>query len=94
VLHIAPDGLCKDIQIVIGAVSHTPQIVEPALAPARGQKLSPELIDHIAERYSQEIEPISDLRASAWYRKQMVRVFTRRAIQAALSQAEPGDDLQ
>jgi carbon-monoxide dehydrogenase medium subunit len=94
VLHIAPDGLCKDIQIVIGAVSHTPQIVEPALAPARGQKLTPELIDHIAERYSQEIEPISDLRASAWYRKQMVRVFTRRAIQAALSQAEPGDDLQ
>jgi carbon-monoxide dehydrogenase medium subunit len=92
VLQMAPDGGCKDIQVVIGAVSHTPQVVEPALASARGQKLTLELIDHIAERYSQDIDPISDLRASAWYRKQMVQVFTRRAILAALSQAAPGGD--
>ena len=90
VLRLAPDGRCKDIQIVIGAVSHTPQIVEPALMSAREQTLTSELIDYVAERYSQEIEPISDLRTSSWYRKKMVRVFTRRAILAALSQAEPG----
>jgi carbon-monoxide dehydrogenase medium subunit len=87
VLQMSPDGRCKDLQVVIGAVSHTPQIVQSALASARGQALSPELIDHVAEGYAREIEPISDLRASAWYRKQMVQVFTRRAILAALSQA-------
>lgn len=85
ILQMAPDGSCKDLRIVIGAVSHTPQTVEAALASAHGQKMTPELVDSIAEQYAQAIEPISDLRASAWYRKEMIRVFTRRAIHQALS---------
>lgn len=93
VIQMAPDGRCKDLQVVIGAVSHVPQIVEPALEAARGQVLTPDLINQVAEGYSRGIEPISDLRASAWYRKQMVEVFTRRAIMAALDRAGEGGAL-
>jgi len=42
------------------------------------------VIDEIADAYSSAIEPLSDLRGSAWYRKQIIRVMARRAMQQAL----------
>jgi CO/xanthine dehydrogenase FAD-binding subunit len=42
------------------------------------------VIDEIADAYSSTIEPLSDLRGSAWYRKQIIRVMARRAMQQAL----------
>lgn len=93
-LQLHPDGRCQDLQVVIGAVSDTPRWVEPALENARDEKISPELISHIAGRYSEEIEPLSDIRASSWYRKQMIRVFTRRGIETALTEAKQAGMLQ
>ncbi len=84
-LQLQPDGRCQDLQVVIGAVSDTPQWVDAALESAKGQELSPDLIANIADQYAKEIDPLSDLRASSWYRKQMIRVFTRRGIEAALA---------
>jgi carbon-monoxide dehydrogenase medium subunit len=87
VLQLLPDGRCGDLQVVIGAVSGTPQRLPHVLEQGRGQKLDGELIAYIASRYAAEIEPLSDLRASAWYRKQMIQVFTRRGLEAALQRA-------
>ena len=71
--------------MVLGAVSEIPQEIESAEAMARGQRLTGELVDEIATAYSAAISPLSDLRGSDWYRKQIIRILTRRAIQQAMS---------
>ena len=78
-------GRCQDLRVVIGAVAEKPQEIKEAEALARGQVLTDELIREIAEQYAESSDPLSDLRGSAWYRQQMIRVFVRRAIQQAIS---------
>ena len=84
VLENEADGTCKDLRLVAGAVSETPQEFAGA-AMARGKHLTDSLIEEIAGSFSSDVEPLSDLRGSAWYRKQIIRVMARRAIQQASS---------
>lgn len=84
-VELGPNGTCQDLRVVVGAVASTPREVPSAEALARGQVPTEELIGEIAEGYAAEIEPLSDLRGSAWYRTEMIRVFVRRAIKAALA---------
>jgi aerobic carbon-monoxide dehydrogenase medium subunit len=80
-----PDGSCQELRLVAGAVSEVPQEIESAEAMARGKRLTDSLIEEIAGAYAASIEPLSDLRGSAWYRKQIIRVMARRAIQQAMA---------
>ena len=80
-----PDGSCQELRLVAGAVSEIPQEIESAEAMARGKRLTDSLIEEIAGAYAAGIEPLSDLRGSAWYRKQIIRVMARRAIQQAMA---------
>ena len=50
----------------------------------RGKKLEAGLIKEVAEGASMECQPITDVRASAEYRKEMVKVYTRRALEQIL----------
>ncbi len=84
VLENESDGSCKDLRLVAGAVSETPQEITSGETMARGKHLSDSLIDEIADAYSTGIEPLSDLRGSAWYRQQIIRVMARRAMQQAV----------
>jgi carbon-monoxide dehydrogenase medium subunit len=86
VLERQTDGTCKNLRLVAGAVSETPQEVASAETAASGKQLSSAVIDEIAGAYSTAIEPLSDLRGSAWYRKQLIRVMARRAMQQALAE--------
>ncbi|MFQ5961830.1 MAG: FAD binding domain-containing protein [Candidatus Methylomirabilales bacterium] len=81
-------GTCKDLGVVAGAVAATPQELESVEAMARGQRLTDKLIDDIAEAYSSGVEPLSDIRGSEWYRKQVIRVLVRRVIRKALASQE------
>jgi carbon-monoxide dehydrogenase medium subunit len=58
--------------------------VESALA---GKAVSEKLIDDAARNVGQGTEPLSDLHASAEYRREMARVFTRRALTRAIERA-------
>ena len=78
------DGVCRGLRVAVGAVADTPQEVAAAESLALGERLSGELIREVAEGYAAAIDPLSDLRGSAWYRTQMIRVFVRDAIQEAL----------
>ncbi|HEX6511222.1 MAG TPA: FAD binding domain-containing protein [Chloroflexota bacterium] len=81
-------GVCRELRVTLGAVAGTPQEFPEAEGWARGQQLGPDLIRQIADHYAEHIDPLSDMRGSAWYRKQMAAVFVRRAIEGAL--AAPG----
>ncbi len=79
------DEVCRELRVVVGAAAGTPQEVASAEKLATGQRLTGELIREIAEHYAAAIDPISDLRASAWYRTQLIRVFVRDAINEAIA---------
>jgi CO/xanthine dehydrogenase FAD-binding subunit len=40
-------------------------------------------VSTIADRYADAIETLDDMRGSAWYRTEMVRVWVRRALERA-----------
>ena len=75
------NGLCSDLRIAVGAACETPHRPPEVEHLARGQVLSDELIAEIAEGYATNIETLDDLRGSAWYRTQMIRVHVARALQ-------------
>ncbi|MBX6340817.1 MAG: xanthine dehydrogenase family protein subunit M [Thermomicrobiaceae bacterium] len=82
---LAPDGACRRLEVVVGAVAGRPQRLGDVLAAAVGRPLDDRAIAEVADAYAAGIEPLSDLRGSDWYRRRMIRVFTARAIRAALA---------
>jgi carbon-monoxide dehydrogenase medium subunit len=75
------NGRCRDLRIAVGAAVETPQRLAEVEALAHGQALTGELVAAIAEGYSRTLDPLSDVRGSAWYRRQMIRVFVQRALE-------------
>jgi carbon-monoxide dehydrogenase medium subunit len=81
-------GRCQDIGIVLAAVAPTPLRARQAEALLRGQALTGGVIAAAARVAAEECRPIGDVRASAEYRREMVRVLTHRAIQQAMEEAQ------
>ena len=81
-------GRCKAIRIVLAAVAPTPLRARRAEAVLRGQPLGAALIEEAAQTALAESRPIGDVRGSADYRRAMVGVLTRRAIEQAMEQAK------
>ena len=77
------DKVCKNIKIVLGNVAPTPMRANKAESVLRGKPYSAELVRQASEAASDEARPISDIRASAEYRKEMVRILTARALNKA-----------
>ena len=73
-----------DLRIVLGAVAPTPIRATKAEGLLRGRKLDDARIERAAQAAAEEAQPISNVRASAEYRRDMVAVLTRRALKQAL----------
>jgi carbon-monoxide dehydrogenase medium subunit len=84
-------GKCEDIRIVLGAVAPTPMRAPKAETLLRGEKLSADLVAEAAAVAGAEARPISDQRASAEFRRELVRVLTGRMVEAE-RQADGGGD--
>lgn len=82
------DGRIDDVRIVLGAVAPTPVRAGRAEALLLGERPSPGLIDVAGRAAAAESRPITDVRASADYRRQMVGVLTRRALVQALESVQ------
>lgn len=76
--------VCEHIQIVLGAVAPTPIRARTAEDTLRGTVIDEKAIEAAAHAAMEESRPISDVRSSAEYRREMVRVLTGRAIREAL----------
>jgi len=83
------NGAFGDIRIGLGAVAPTPMRSKKAEERLRGEVISEKGILEAAKLAAQESKPIDDHRASAVYRRTMVEVLVKRAIQWALSSGEP-----
>jgi len=72
-----------DVRIAFGAVAPTPRRALKAEAVLRGKSLNGDLIETAAETAAGEASPISDIRGSAGYRRELVRVLTARTLKSA-----------
>jgi carbon-monoxide dehydrogenase medium subunit len=78
-------GICEDARVVVGAVSPAPVVISGQDLVA-GKKLSSEIIEEIAGKASQAVDPIDDLRGPADYKRHLVKVLVRRALTACRDQ--------
>ncbi len=84
---LAEDGVCRDVRIALGAVAPTPMRATRAEEMLEGNKPEEELLVRVAEQASEEIRPISDVRATAAYRKELSRVLMERTLRKAIDRA-------
>lgn len=81
------DGKIEDIALGmtgVGSKAYRASAVEKML---RGKQASAELIESACSKAALGVEPLSDIFASAEYRRAMASVFAHRAISAALARA-------
>lgn len=78
----------KALRLVMGSVSPRPLVSTEVPGILVGKEFSPELVEKAAEAASGEARPISDIRASAEYRREMVAVLARRLLQEAFDAAK------
>ncbi len=79
---------CTDARIVLGAVAPIPLRVKKAEEALINRTIDDASIEEAARIAMDESRPITDIRSSKEYRKEMVKVFTRRALKESLLLAQ------
>jgi carbon-monoxide dehydrogenase medium subunit len=79
-------NMCEEARIALGSVAPFPIRVKKAEELLRGRGATKDLLRAVAQQASEEIRPISDLRASAEYRRILSRVLVEQALEEALNQ--------
>jgi CO/xanthine dehydrogenase FAD-binding subunit len=83
-LTLSPGNRCLlSARIALGAVAPTPIRANGAEEILVGREITLELIEQAAERAAAEANPISDMRGSSDYRRELARVLTRRTLRSA-----------
>jgi carbon-monoxide dehydrogenase medium subunit len=81
-------GVCEDVRIALGATAPTPMRAKKAEGVLQGNKITDTLLREAGVVASTEAEPISDIAASAEYRRELVRVLVARVGKEALARAQ------
>ena len=74
------DGTLTDVRVAFGSVAPIPMRGHATEAAIEGKRLDDEGIAAAGRAAEQEIRPISDVRGSDWYRRNLVRVMTERLL--------------
>ncbi|MDF2655983.1 MAG: XdhA [Bacillota bacterium] len=78
----------KDVKLVMGSVSPRPLVSELIPGLLKGTELTEELIVKAGEAAQSEAKPITDVRASAEYRRDVVGALARRLVKEAYEAAK------
>ena len=81
------NNTCSEAIIALGSVAPTVIRATKAEETLKGSTLEPKAIDEAAQLAAQEANPITDLRSTAEYRSETVKVLVRRAVEKALTRA-------
>ena len=76
-------GLIADSRVGIGAVEPTPRRIAPAEEILRGAKPNRELYERAANVAAESVDPLTDARYDAAYRRDLTRAMTLRALNQA-----------
>lgn len=81
------NGTCQNARLALGAVGPVPLRATRAEAALRGQTLTDQVVEDASRLAAEEARPIDDVRSTAEYRREMVRVLTRRGLRQAMERA-------
>jgi carbon-monoxide dehydrogenase medium subunit len=88
---LSRNGKIEDVAVGItglGAKAHRATAVERAL---RNKAISPKLLADAARHAARGVDPLSDIHASAEYRREMAAVYARRALERAIARAQENE---
>ena len=83
-----PSGICRQASIVVGGVMPKPGRAERAAGLLHGKALDATLLTQAGEAAAEEVETEDDVRASAAYRRQLIRVTVPEVVRQASARAE------
>lgn len=86
-VRLAPDGTCRDARIALCAAGPTAFVCEDAGRSLQGTSLTDADLAEAAALAGQAADPVSDVHASAEYRKEMTPVIVARALTQARERA-------
>ena len=82
----ASNGTCEDVRVGLNSVASTIVRARKAEDVLRGKPITDAALQEMGEVAATECDPTDDNRGSAEYKREMVKVLVRRAVQEALQQ--------
>jgi len=76
-------GICRDARLALTGVNPAPLLVKEVAEWLIGQPPSPELVERVSQAAIRAAKPLTTSASTPVYRRDMVRVFTRRALEEA-----------
>ncbi|MBI3953356.1 MAG: xanthine dehydrogenase family protein subunit M [Chloroflexi bacterium] len=81
---------CQEARLALAAVAPRPLRVPTAEAALKGRALDAQALEEAGELAAQAAQPITDIRGGAEYRRRLVRVLTRQALEQCLAALQAG----
>jgi carbon-monoxide dehydrogenase medium subunit len=76
-----PDGRVSHVRIALGNAGSVPLRAGAAETALLGRPPTTRLLDEIAALAADDADPVDDIRGTAGYKREMLRVWTRRALE-------------
>ena len=83
VWYTVDSDVIREARVAVSAATERPMRVAAAEAALNNGRPAPEAFSKAADAAADELEPIADLHGSASYKREMVRVHVRRALEKA-----------
>ncbi len=84
------DKICEDARIVVSNAASVPLRARQAEKKLIGSRVNDHLLAEVGDIASSEVDPPSDVHGSAEYRREMVKIFVKRAAVKAFGRAQEG----
>jgi len=86
-LQLDEKGIIRNARVCVGAVAPVPKLAQKAGAVLVGKAADKAAFRESAEAAQEISQPISDIRSSADYRRELIGILTRRALDTARQRA-------
>jgi CO/xanthine dehydrogenase FAD-binding subunit len=82
--------MCRAASVAINAVNPAPLLLRDAAAQLIGEKYSPDLVEDVAKSATRIGKPLTTSSSTPVYRREMLHVYTRRALEETWRGTSPG----
>lgn len=90
-MDVGRDGICREARVAVNAVNPAPLLIGEAAHALVGRAYSPELVEQVAQAAIRTGKPLTTSASTPVYRRDMLKVFTRRALEDTWRQRNGGD---
>ena len=85
-MDIGKDGMCREVGIGLGGADEKPVKAASVEELLRGKVVSPDVVEAATQRIRAMADPIGDVRGSAEYKREVLAVLFRRALEEVTGQ--------